>query len=74
MSGTSMDNLMKALKTYQNDVGPGQYNQPSLTGKNSQITSIKNVPSFSIGVKLGISVNPGTRNMVAQKFKTPSPD
>jgi len=32
MSGTSMENLMKALKTYQNDVGPGQYDQPSLTG------------------------------------------
>ena len=74
MSGTSVDNLMKALKTYQNNVGPGHYDQPSLTGRNSLISGIKNVPSFSIGAKLGINVNPETRNMVATKFKTPSPD
>jgi len=35
---------------------------------------VKNVPSFSIGAKVPINVNPGTRNMIANKFKTPSPD
>ena len=74
ISGTTMENLMRALKTYQNNVGPGQYHQPSLTGRNTQISGIKNVPSFSIGSPLQIHVNPETRNMIATKFKTPSPN
>jgi len=38
------------------------------------VGNAKNVPSFSIGVKLAKNVNPETRNMIPNKFKTPSPD
>ena len=35
---------------------------------------MRNVPSFSIGAKLAMNVNPETRNMIPDKFLTPSPD
>ena len=40
------------------------------------VASVRNVPSFSIGAgaRFAINVNPETRNMVQDKFKTPSPD
>ena len=45
-----------------------------MTGRNSTIASVRNVPSFSIGVRVPININPETRNMIPDKFKTPSPD
>lgn len=33
MIGTSVDNLKRAMQTYGNEVGPGQYESPTLIGR-----------------------------------------
>lgn len=43
--------LDKASRTYLNDVGPGQYNLPPLTGRHSLEAKRRNIPSISFGLK-----------------------
>ena len=48
-SGTSKDKLEQAFKTFENTVGPGQYEHKDLNGRSLSLSVRKNVPSFSIG-------------------------
>ena len=45
--GTSERELMKAMSTFLNVTGAGDYTLPSLTGKNVIETGFRNSPSFS---------------------------
>lgn len=51
MTGTKRDSIQRALNTYENDVGPGQYDQPSspLTGARLNVSKFKNAGKFSVG-------------------------
>ncbi len=74
MSGTSLDKIKQALKTFQTDVGPGQYEAPVMIGGNVHNSRKKNVPSFSVGMPRRKNVvNPDTRNIISSKDKNPAP-
>jgi hypothetical protein len=54
------------LKTFENGVGPGQYELGNLNGAKLTNSQTKNVPSFSIGIpRLPKIVNPETRNIIS---------
>ena len=46
--GTSIRELNKALSTYLNAVGPGDYNLKSLTGTTIMETHKRNMPLYSV--------------------------
>lgn len=50
-TGTSKVEHDKALKTYLNGTGPGQYNLPPLTGRHSLESKRRNIPYISFGQK-----------------------
>lgn len=50
-TGTTDQETDKALRTYMNEIGPGQYNLPSLTGRHSLESKRRNIPSISFGGK-----------------------
>lgn len=51
MTGTNSYNIEKALNTYENEVGPGQYDQPSspLTGARLNVSKFQNPKTFTMG-------------------------
>ena len=50
-TGTPEEEHSKAHRTYLNELGPGQYNLPPLTGRYSIETKKKNIPLISFGPK-----------------------
>ena len=50
-TGTPDEEYEKAARTYLNELGPGQYNLPPLTGRHSIETKRKNIPLISFGPK-----------------------
>ena len=75
MLGTSVENLRRAINTYANDVGPGQYNRVDSVGKLQPNSRNRNMPSVTMGVpRVKAVLNPETRGMIPSNLKTPSPD
>jgi hypothetical protein len=77
MSGTSVDNLLRAVRTYSNEVGPGHYNSPEMFGKKRAATLSKHMKSEAVIIglpRLPNIVNPGTKMTVGMKGASPSPD
>lgn len=73
MSGTSEQEVQKALKTYMSDVGPGQYGNPDLTGRYLYRSKMSNAPSVKIGLpRQRHSLNPENRKIISSPHKTPS--
>ena len=50
-TGTSIEEHDKANRTYLNELGPGQYNLPAMTGRHSIEAKRRNLPSISFGPK-----------------------
>lgn len=46
-TGTGDNEYSKAHRTYLNEIGPGQYNLPELTGRHSLDTKRRNIPLIS---------------------------
>lgn len=46
-TGTSFIEEEKAHRTYLNEIGPGQYNLPKLTGRHSIESKRRNIPNIS---------------------------
>lgn len=46
-TGTSFVEEEKAHRTYLNEIGPGQYNLPKLTGRHSIESKRRNIPNIS---------------------------
>ena len=68
MIGTSVDNLKRAVNTYGNEVGPGQYESPAIIGQRNIESKTRNHPAMSVGVpRLPNVVNPETRNIIGSK-------
>lgn len=46
MTGTTLINISKALNTFENEVGPGQYDQSSsaLVGAKHNVSKYRNAP------------------------------
>jgi hypothetical protein len=74
MTATSKGKLQFAFHTFENCVGPGQYEQGSLTnGQNIPDSKKVNMPKFSIGHRRNtIGVNPENKHAVASPHKTPA--
>ena len=49
--GTSEREINKALSTFLNNTGPGDYNLPNLVGNNSVISGMTNKPQWSLRKK-----------------------
>lgn len=72
-SGTSKEKLEQAFKTFENAVGPGQYDHKDLNGRSLSLSVHSNVPNFSIGHPRAPNVvNPETRNTILSPHKTPA--
>lgn len=50
-TGTTEQEHEKALRTYMNEIGPGQYSLPPLTGRHSIESKRRNIPYISFGSK-----------------------
>lgn len=50
-TGTAPNERDKAHRTYLNELGPGQYNLPSLTGRHSLESKRRNLPHISFAQK-----------------------
>lgn len=77
MSGTSVDNLQKAVQSYSHEVGPGHYETPEMFGKSKGSPLSKQRKSLAVIIgeyRLPNIVNPETKNMMRMKGSTPSPD
>jgi hypothetical protein len=73
MVGAESERIRLALATYENDVGPGQYELPSVFGRRQSLGKLRNSPGFSMGVKRNLHVDPETRNIIPSTLKSPSP-
>ena len=52
VDNTSEHEIMRAMSTYLNRVGPGQHNMPNLTGRNNTLSKMHNSPSFTFRAKV----------------------
>ena len=64
MTATSLETLNQAFKKFENNTGPGQYEQQDLHGTKITSSPMKNNPSFSIGFLRPVFLNPETRNTI----------
>jgi hypothetical protein len=53
--GTSEKELMKAMSTYLNQTGAGDYNLPNLTGEKVHIAGIKSNPNWTFQSRTKLS-------------------
>ena len=73
MSGVSAEKLGQAFKTFENSVGPGQYDKPNLNGEQLSNSVTRNTPRFSLGMPRKPNVvNPETRQTILSPHKTPA--
>ena len=73
IDGTSEIEINKALSTYLNRTGAGDYNLPKLTGEKIIESNRKNLPSWSFKEKTKLSWFPG-RNVDFQASSSPPPN
>jgi hypothetical protein len=71
--GTSNIEINKAMATYLNRTGAGDYNLPKLTGEKIVESNRKNLPSYSFKEKTKLSWFPG-RNVDFQASSSPPPN
>ena len=50
-TGTNIEDAEKAHRTYLNELGPGQYNLPQLTGRHSLESKRRNIPNISFAAR-----------------------
>ena len=74
MTATSKEKQQFAFHTFENCVGPGQYELGNLAnGSNIPDSKKENMPKFSIGHRRNtIGVNPENKNFIASPHKTPA--
>ena len=74
MTATSKEKLQFAFHTFENSVGPGQYDLGNLVNGSKIPDSKKvNMPKFSIGHRRNtIGVNPENKSFVASPHLTPA--
>jgi len=61
--GTSVENLKRAQKLYENPVGPGAYTLPDIIGKRGNNSKNTSPPFFTLGIPISTSVNPENRDL-----------
>ena len=71
--GTTVIEINKAMATYLNRTGAGDYNLPKLTGEKIIESNRKNLPSWSFKEKTKLSWFPG-RNVDFQASSSPPPN
>ena len=71
-TGPRIEDEDKAHRTYLNEIGPGQYNLPPLTGRHSLESKRRNIPNITLAEKTKMPWNAEYHQDFVGKSSPPS--